>query len=212
MIRVILADDHAVVRRGLRQILSDAGDIDVVGEAPEYGELVTLMRSTECDVLLLDISMPGKNGIDTLKVVKERQPRLPVLILSMFPEDQYALRALRAGAAGYVTKDTAPERLVEAVRLAARGKKYITPDLAAALADRLGGGHDDERPPHELLSDREFETMKWIASGKKLSDIAEAMALSPKTVSVYRARVLEKLNVGSNAELAQYALRHGLLE
>lgn len=211
MIRVILADDHAVVRRGLHQILAEPGDIEVVGQAAEYGELMTLMRDTECDVLVLDISMPGKSGMDTLKIVKERQPRLPVLILSMFPEDQYALRALKAGAAGYVTKDTAPERLVEAVRTAARGRKYVTPELAAALAERIGTDHDD-RPAHETLSDREFETLKYIAAGRKLSEIAELMTLSPKTVSVYRARALEKLGVGSNAELAQYALRHKLLE
>lgn len=209
-IKVMLADDHAVVRRGLRQIISDAGDIEVIGEASEYTELVTLMRREECDVLVLDISMPGKNGIEVLKIVHERQPRLPILILSMYPEDQYAMRALKAGAAGYITKDSAPEQLVDAIRVLAKGKKYITPELAATLAERLTA--PDDQAPHQTLSDREYETLRLIASGKKLSDIAEALALSPKTVSVYRSRLLEKMKLKNNAELTHYALKHGLVE
>lgn len=211
MIRVVLADDHAVVRRGVRQILGDAGDIEVVGEARDYGELVNLLRDQECEVLVLDISMPGKNGIEALKVIRERLPRLHVLILSMFPEDQYAVRALKAGAAGYISKDAAPEKLVEAIRLAARGKKYITPEVAEALALQLNQGPAPENP-HEALSDREYETLRLIASGRKLSEIAEAMSLSPKTVSVYRARLLEKMNLRTNAELTHYAVKHGLVD
>lgn len=210
MIRVILTDDHAVVRRGLRQIVADAGDIEVVGEAQDYGELAALMRGTECDVLLLDISMPGKNGLEVLKIVRERNPRLPVLILSTFPEDQYALRALKAGASGYVGKNSAPESLVDAIRLVARGKKYITPELAAQLAERIG--ENTTQAPHELLSDREYETLRLIASGMKLADIAVALELSPKTVSVYRARLLEKMNLKNNAELTHYALKNGLVD
>ena len=211
MIRVVLADDHAVVRRGVRQILADAGDIEVVGEAKDYGELTTLLRDQACDVLVVDISMPGKNGIEVLKAVRERLPKIQVLVLSMFPEDQYAVRALKAGAAGYVSKEAAPEKLVDAIRLAARGKKYITPEVAQALASQLGTGEAPENP-HEALSDREYETLRLIASGKKLSEIAEAMSLSPKTVSVYRARLLEKMKLRTNAELTHYAVKHGLVE
>ena len=211
MIRVALADDHAVVRRGVRQILGDAGDIEVIGEARDYGELSTLLRDHPCDVLLLDISMPGKNGIDVLKALRERLPKLQVLILSMFPEDQYAVRALKAGAAGYVSKEAAPEKLVDAIRLAARGKKYITPEVAQALAMQLDGGEAPENP-HEILSDREYETLRLIASGKKLSEIAAIMSLSPKTVSVYRARLLEKMKLRTNADLTHYAVKHGLVD
>jgi DNA-binding NarL/FixJ family response regulator len=211
VIRVVLADDHAVVRRGVRQILADAGDIEVVGEAKDYGELSNLLREQACDVLVVDISMPGKNGIEVLKAVRERLPKIQVLILSMFPEDQYAVRALKAGAAGYVSKEAAPEKLVDAIRLAARGKKYITPEVAQALASQLTAGEAPENP-HEALSDREYETLRLIASGKKLSEIAETMSLSPKTVSVYRARLMEKMKLRTNAELTHYAVKHGLVE
>lgn len=211
MIRVVLADDHAIVRRGVRQILGEADDIEVVAEARDYGELSRLLRDQACDVLVLDISMPGKNGIEALKALRERLPRLAVLVLSMFPEDQYALRALKAGAAGYVSKEAAPEKLVEAIRLAARGKKYITPEVAQALASQLDAGARPENP-HEALSDREYETLRLIASGKKLSEIAEAMSLSPKTVSVYRARLLEKMKMRTNADLTHYAVKHGLID
>lgn len=210
MIRVMLADDHAVVRRGLRQIMADAGDIEVVGEAKDYADLSALMRTAECDVLLLDVSMPGKNGIEILKIIRERQPKLPILMLSMFPEDQYAMRALKAGAAGYITKDSAPDILVDAIRMVARGKKYITPELASTLAERINDNSD--QMPHQTLSDREYETLRLIASGKKLSDIAETLALSPKTVSVYRSRLLEKMQLKNNAELTHYALKHGLVD
>jgi DNA-binding NarL/FixJ family response regulator len=211
VIRVVLADDHAVVRRGVRQILEDAGDIEVVGEARDYGELSLLLQDIACDVVVLDISMPGKNGIEALKALRDRLPRLHVLILSMFPEDQYALRALKAGAAGYISKEAAPEKLVDAIRLASRGKKYITPEVAQALAASMERKEQAE-VPHETLSDREFETLRLIASGKKLSEIAEIMSLSPKTVSVYRARLLEKMKLRNNSELTHYAVKNGLVE
>ncbi|HXC41732.1 MAG TPA: response regulator transcription factor [Burkholderiales bacterium] len=210
MIKVVLADDHAVVRRGIRQILTDHQDIEVVGEAANAGELTQLLRQQPCDVLLLDISMPGKNGIDALKALKKEWPRLQVLMLSMYPEDQFALRALRAGASGYLTKHAPLENLPEAVRRLASGKKYITPEAAEFMADVL----DDNRdvPPHELLSDREFQTLRLIASGKTLSGIADELCISPKTVSVYRARLLEKMKLKNNAELTHYALKNNLTE
>jgi two-component system invasion response regulator UvrY len=211
VIRVVLADDHAVVRRGVRQILGDAGDIEVAGEAKDYAELSALLKDTPCDVLVLDISMPGKNGIEALKAVRERHPKTQVLILSMFPEDQYALRALKSGAAGYVSKEAAPEKLVDAIRTAASGRKYITPEVAQALASSMEQ-RDAPENPHESLSDREYETLRFIASGKKLSEIAELMSLSPKTVSVYRARLLEKMNLRNNSELTHYAVKHGLVD
>ena len=210
MIRVIIADDHAVVRKGMRLIASDQPGIDLCGEAADYGELMHLLRKGECDVLLLDIGMPGKNGIDILKIVHESYPKMRVLILSMYPEDQYALRALKAGAAGYLTKDSAPERLVEAIQTVARGRRFITPNVAEMLATHLA--QDTDLAPHELLSDREFQTMRLIASGQQLSQIAESLSLSPKTVSVYRARLLEKTGLRNNSEITHYAIKHGLVE
>ena len=210
MIRVLIADDHAIVRKGLVQIASESREIEMRGEASEYSSLMKLMREEPCDVLLLDIQMPGKNGIDVLKIVREQYPKAHVLILSMYPEDQYAIRALKAGAAGYLTKDSAPERLVEAILSVSKGKKYITPKVAEMLATHLVT--DTEGAPHELLSDREFQTMRLIASGKQLSQIADELALSPKTVSVYRARVLEKMQLKNNAEITHYAIKHGLVE
>jgi len=210
MIRVLIADDHAIVRKGLVQIASESREIEMRGEASEYSSLMKLMREEPCDVLLLDIQMPGKNGIDVLKIVREQYPKAHVLILSMHPEDQYAIRALKAGAAGYLTKDSAPERLVEAILSVSKGKKYITPKVAEMLATHLMV--DNEGAPHELLSDREFQTMRLIASGKQLSQIADELSLSPKTVSVYRARVLEKMQLKNNAEMTHYAIKHGLVE
>lgn len=211
MIRVMIADDHALVRRGLKQIVDETGDMKIVAEAEEWSGVQKMLKDGECDVLVLDISMPGKTGIDILKLVRERLPKLPVLILSMFPEDQYATRALKAGASGYLTKDLAPEKLVEAIRTVVKGKRYITPEVAEMLASTLTEGPREEAS-HESLSDREFETLKLIASGKRLSEIAETMALSPKTVSVYRARLLEKMKLRNNAEITHYAIKHGLVE
>jgi len=210
MIRVVIADDHAIVRRGMRQVLEEAGDVQVVGEASGYAELSALLRERDCDVLVLDIAMPQKDGMDVLRSVRALHPRVHVLMVSMYPEEQYALRALRAGAAGYLNKASAPEKLREAVRAVALGRRYLTAEVAELLAERMT--HPSERPPHELLSDREFQTLRLIASGRKLSEIAAALALSPKTVSVYRARVLAKIGARSNAELTRYAIENRLLD
>ncbi|MFO1282280.1 MAG: response regulator transcription factor [Burkholderiales bacterium] len=210
MIRVALVDDHAVVRQGLRQILSAQPDITVVAEASNHGEALQMLRNTRCDVLVLDIAMPGRSGIDTLKQVKNEWPKLPVLMLSMYPEDQYAFRALKAGAAGYLTKMAAVDQLVHAIRQVASGRKYITIELAEALATGLERNPDAPSP--DVLSDREFQTLKMIAQGRKLQEIGEALSLSPKTVSVYRARLCQKLNLTTTAELTRYAVEHGLLD
>jgi DNA-binding NarL/FixJ family response regulator len=209
MIEVILCDDHALIRRGIRDTLSDATDIRVVGEASEYGELRTLMRSRRCDVLVLDINMPGRSGLDVLQVLKDEGNAVRVLIVSMYPQDQYAIRALRAGASGYVHKGGDPQELVQAVRTVAQGRKYVTPEIAQMLVESLTAPPSESA--HERLSDRELQTLVMIASGKRLSDIAEELLLSPKTVSVYRARVLEKLGLANNAELTVYAIRNGLV-
>lgn len=210
MIKVMLADDHAIVRKGLRQLLEETGFIQVVAEADDYPAIMKAVRSNDLDVLVMDITMPGKNGIDVLKVVKDEKPKLAVLMLSMHPEDQYAVRALKAGASGYLTKNSAPERLVDAIQTISGGRRYITTELAESLASHLTD--DTDKPLHSTLSDREFQTIRLIASGRKLSEIAEELALSPKTVSVYRARILEKMKMKNNAELTHYALKHGLVE
>jgi DNA-binding NarL/FixJ family response regulator len=209
MIRVILCDDHALIRRGIRDTLSDAPDIEVVGEAGDYSELRTLMRSTPCDVLVLDINMPGRSGLDVLHVLKDEGAPVKVLIVSMYPEDQYAIRALRAGAYGYVNKGGDPQQLVLAVRTVSQGRKFVTPDIAQMLVESLTA--PEVAHAHEKLSDRELQTLVMIASGKRLSDIANELTLSPKTVSVYRARVLEKLALTNNSELTVYAIRNGLV-
>lgn len=210
MTRVILVDDHALVRRGIRLTLEDHTEIEVVGEAGDYGELRSLLPNCQYDVIVMDINMPGKNGIDILKAMREEAPKCKVLILSMFTEDQYAVRSLRAGAYGYLNKASAPEMLIEAILKIAAGKKFITPEIAEAMANSLTADVDDH--PHENLSDREFQTLRLIASGKKLSEVAEALAISPKTVSVYRARLLEKMGLSNNAELTHYALKNGLVD
>lgn len=210
MIRVFIVDDHAILRRGIRDILTDGDDIEVVGEAQDYNELRTRMRTVSIDVLLLDVNLPGKNGIDILKSLREENPRIKVLMLSMYPEDQYAVRALKAGAYGYLNKASAPEQLLDAVAQIMAGRKFITPEIAQSLADNLLS--DGEELPHTKLSDREFQTLCLMASGKRLADIAVTLALSPKTVSVYRARILEKMGMSNNAELTHYALKHKLVE
>lgn len=210
MINVILCDDHALVRRGIRDTLTDTEDIRVVGEAADYGELRALMRTTSCDVLVLDLNLPGRSGLDVIHAIKEDGgASLRVLVVSMYPEDQYAIRALRAGAFGYVNKGDDPEQIVKAVRTVAQGRRFVTPEMAQMLVESLHTTSSDKL--HEALSDRELQTLLLIASGKRLSDIAEALSLSPKTVSVYRARVLEKLHLQNNAELTVYAIRHGLV-
>jgi len=209
MTDVILCDDHALIRRGIRDTLSDATDIRVVGEAGDYGELRALMRTQRCDVLVLDINLPGRSGLDVLHALKDEGADVRVLIVSMYPEDQYAIRALRAGAAGYVNKGGDPQLLVQAVRTVAQGRKYVTPEIAQMLVESLTAPVSET--PHERLSDRELQTLVMIASGKRLADIAGELTLSPKTVSVYRARVLEKLCMANNSELTVYAIKNGLV-
>jgi len=213
MIRVILCDDHALIRRGIRDTLADCADIEVVGEAADYGELRVLLHKLgdkPCDVLVLDINMPGRSGLDVLHVLKDEGAAIRTLIVSMYPEDQYAIRALKAGAFGYVNKGGDPALLVAAVRTVAQGRKYVTPEIAQMLVESLTAPSTEQA--HQKLSDRELQTLVMIASGKRLSDIAEELNLSPKTVSVYRARVLEKLALANNSELTVYAIRNGLVQ
>lgn len=209
MINVVVCDDHAIVRKGLVQILSEAGDIKVTGEAGNFGELRQRLKTAECNVLVIDIEMPGKNGIEAIGLLKKEMPRLAAIVLSIYPEDQYAVRALRAGAAGYLNKASAPEKLVEAVRQVAMGRKFISPEVSQALAEMVTG--ESPEAPHQALSDREFQVLKLIAAGKKLSEIADELVLSPKTVSVYRARIMEKLHLANNVEIAHYAVKNGLI-
>ncbi|MBU7572961.1 MAG: response regulator transcription factor [Hydrogenophaga sp.] len=209
MIKVILCDDHAMVRRGIRDTISEATDIQVVGEAGSYPELRDLMRKVECDVLVLDLNMPGRGGLEVLGALKEEGSNVKTLVVSMYPEDQYAIRCLRAGARGYLNKAGEPAELVAAIRTVMQGRKYVTPDVAQMLVDTLNAPESEEL--HASLSERELQTLQKIASGKKLSDIAEELMLSPKTVSVYRARVLEKLHLANNAELTVYAIRNGIV-
>ena len=209
-IRVFIADDHAIVREGLKQILAEQSDIVVAGEAENGLDAIKLFRKSRCHVMLLDISMPDRNGIEVLKQIKQERPELAVLMLSMHREDQYAIRALKAGAAGYLTKQSAPKELVTAIRQVAGGQKYVSATLAQALASQVGADHD--APPHESLSDREFQTLTMIASGKTVSEIARELSLSVKTVSEYRARLLAKMNLKTSAELTHYAIRNQLVE
>ena len=209
MIKVLLCDDHALIRRGIRDTLADSPDLQVTGEAGDYGELRALLRAQPCDVLVLDINLPGRSGLDVLRTLKDEGSAVRVLVVSMYPEDQYAIRALRAGAYGYVNKGGDPQVLVQAVRTVAQGRKYVTPEIAQMLVESLTAPAPEQA--HERLSDRELQTLVMIASGKRLSDIAEELMLSPKTVSVYRARVLEKLALANNSELTVYAIRNGLV-
>lgn len=210
MIQVLIADDHAIVRQGLKQILADTADMVVKGEAENGVDAVRMARSGEWDVVLLDISLPDKNGIEVLKQIKKEHPKLPVLMLSTHTEDQYGLRALKDGASGYLSKLSAPAQLVTAIRQVASGRKYVSPELAEQLANAVN--RDLERPLHESLSDREYQTLCMIASGKTLSEIAADLSLSVKTVSVYRSRLLEKMRLKNNAELTHYAMKNKLVE
>ncbi|HTT10206.1 MAG TPA: response regulator transcription factor [Burkholderiaceae bacterium] len=210
-VKTIVVDDHAIVRRGIVQIVAEHPEVTVVAEAGDYGQLRAALRQHgDVDLVVMDVSLPGKNGIDILKVLRDEMPRVKVLIVSMYPEDQYAVRAFRAGAAGYLNKASAPEKLVEAISQVIAGRKYVTPEIAQALIENLNA--PQEGAAHDKLSDREFQTLRLIASGKRLSDIADELALSPKTVSVYRARILEKMGMSNNAELTHYAIKHGLVE
>lgn len=210
MIRVMIADDHAIVRQGLKQILSETDDISVAGEAETGFEAITIARQQVFDVMLLDISLPDRNGIEVLKQIKKDQPNFTILMLSMHHESEFAIRAIKAGAAGYLSKQTAPIQLVTAIRQVAAGRKYITPSLAQELANAIT--LDTEQPLHTSLSDREYQTLCLIAAGKSLSDISTTMCLSPKTVSVYRARLMEKLKLTNNSELVRYAIKHNLVD
>ncbi len=209
-IKVLIADDHAIVREGLKQILADTKDIVVAGHAENGTDAVKLARKGSCDVLLLDISMPDRNGIEVLKQVRKESPKLAVLMLSMHREDQYAIRALKAGAAGYMNKQSAPDQLVDAIRQVAAGRKYVSPALAQELANQIG--EDREVPLHETLSDREYQTLLMIASGKTVSDIAAELSLSVKTISMYRSRLLQKMKLRHNAELTHYAIKNQLVD
>jgi len=209
MIHVLIADDHAIVRRGLKQIISDTKDIRVKDEAETCAEVLHKALSETYDVILLDISMPGRGGVDVLKELRSLEIHTPVLILSIFPEEQYAIRALRAGASGYLTKSCAPELLIEAIRRVASGKKYVSEAVAERLIRSIGV--EKENSGHERLSDREYEVMKGIALGKSVKELAEELMLSVKTVSTYRTRVLEKMHMKNNAELIRYALEHQLV-
>jgi len=209
VIRVLVADDHAVVRHGLKQILSEEPDILEVGEAGSVAEALRLGREAEWDVVILDITMPDGSGLDILRELKHQKPQLPVLVLSVHSEDQYALRVLRSGAAGYLTKECAPQELVQAVRRVVSGGKYVGLDLAERLAEVLAGDRDAQA--HEQLSDREFQVLCLIGSGKSAGEIAQELSLSPKTVSTYRRRVLDKMHMSSNAELTRYVLEHQLI-
>ncbi|HEU5434953.1 MAG TPA: response regulator transcription factor [Telluria sp.] len=209
-IRVFIADDHAIVREGLKQILAESRDIIVAGEAENGLDAIKLFRKSKCHVMLLDISMPDRSGIEVLKQVKKENPEIAVLMLSMHREDQYAIRSLKAGAAGYLTKQSAPRELVDAIRLVAAGQKYVSAALAQELAAQLGEDHAGA--PHESLSDREYQTLTMIASGKTVTAIAEELKLSVKTISEYRARLLLKMKLKNSAELTHYAIKNQLIE
>lgn len=208
MLKILIADDHAVVRGGLRQFLSDAADCRIVGEASTGREALALVRAEDWDLLLLDIGLPDVNGLEVLKRVKRQKPALPVLIFSMFAEDDYAVTALEAGAAGYLPKDSAPEEILEAIRRTGRGERYLSPHLTEKLL--AGTTSIGIRHPHDALSQREFEIMQRLSRGMALITIGESLHLSPKTVSTYRTRLLEKLNLRNNAELTRYVIEHKL--
>ncbi len=207
---ILIADDHPVVRQGLKQMLTAEPDMVVVGEAKNASETLEMARNLDWDVAILDYSMPDGNGLYVLKEIKQVHPRRPVLILSMHPEDSVAVSVLRAGAAGYINKECAPDELTVAIRKAVSGKKYVSASLAERLAMELEGG--SEVPPHELLSDREYRVMWMIASGKSITQIAEELFLSPNTISTYRIRILRKLKLENNADVVRYAIKHGLME
>lgn len=207
--KVLIVDDHAVVRAGLKQMLSGAADLSVVDEAESGAEALEKVRHNDYAIVVLDIAMPGKSGLDTLKEIKLERPNLPVLMLSMYPEDQYAIRVLRSGASGYLTKECVPEELTTAVRVVAKGRKYVSPSLAERLALNLES--ESKQELHELLSDREFQVLCLIAAGRTLAEMADELSISVKTVSTYRGRLLEKMQLKNNAELTSYAIQYHLI-
>ena len=210
MIKILIADDHPIVRKGLKNIIKETSDMTVADEASNGQEVIKKALKKDFDIVVLDISMPGRSGLDILKELKIHKPKLSVLVLSVHPEEHYAVRALKAGASGYLTKESAPEELIKAIYRISLGKKYISSSLAEKLA--LDLDINSERPPHEALSDREFEVMCLIASGKTIKEIASELFLSIKTISTYRSRILEKMRLKSNAELIHYAIKHKLVE
>jgi len=210
MIKILIADDHAVVREGVKYILSEIQDIKVAGEAGNGQEALEKIGKNDYDLILLDIAMPGRDGLEILKDIKVLKPKLPVMILSMFPEEQYALRALKSGASGYLTKDSIPDELIKAVRKILNGGKYVSSSFSDKLLFSLDS--DADRPLHDALSDREYQVLRLIASGKTIRDIADEMSLSVKTVSTYRSRILEKMDMKNNAELTHYAIKRRLVD
>jgi two-component system invasion response regulator UvrY len=210
MIKILVADDHTIFREGLKRILAECPDVVVADEASNGREVLDKTWNNEYDMVLLDISMPGMTGLEVLKQLKNDRPRLPVLVLSMHPEEQYAVRALRAGASGYLTKESAPDELITAIRKISQGRKYITSSLAERLAFEVEA--DSEKPLHDVLSDREYQVLRMIASGSTIKQIATELSLSIKTVSTYRTRIMGKMKMKTNAELMHYALKHQILD
>jgi DNA-binding NarL/FixJ family response regulator len=209
MINVVVCDDHAMVRRGIKDAISEAVDLRVVGEVGSYPELRQILREVACDVLVLDLNMPGRGGLEVLSTLKDEGSTIKTLVVSMYPEDQYAIRCLKAGAMGYLNKSVEPAELVAAIRTLMQGRKYVTQEVAQKLVDSLLS--PEAEAPHVSLSERELQTLQKMAAGHRLSEIADELMLSPKTVSVYRARVLQKLGLSNNAELTAYAIRHSLI-
>ncbi len=209
MIKILIADDHSIVREGLKQIVAESPEMVVQGEAVNGQQVLDLVRKNDYGLILLDIAMPGRGGIDTLKQLRIDKPELPVLILSMHPEDQYAVRAIKAGASGYLTKESAPEELIGAIKKVAQGGKYVSIDLAEKLFENLG--KESEKPEHTLLSDREFQVMVMIATGKTVTEVGDELALSVKTISTNRARALKKMGMKNNSEFTYYAIKLGLV-
>jgi DNA-binding NarL/FixJ family response regulator len=209
MLRILIADDHAIIRRGLKQILLEEYPSAVIEEVNDAEGVIKKTGSDEWDIIISDLSMPGRSGLDVVQHVKQNFPKLPVLILSIHPEEQYAIRVLKAGAAGYLSKDAATEELVKAVQRVLQGRKYISPAIAEKMADELD--LDVSKPPHEVLSDREFDVFKMIAAGQTVSEIAEQLSLSITTVSTYRARIMVKMDMKTNAELTRYGLETKLI-
>jgi len=210
MIKILIADDHSIVREGLKQIVGESPEMVVGGEAINGQQVLELVHKTDFDLILLDIGMPGRGGIDTLKQLKIIKPEIPVLILSMYPEDQYAIRAIKAGASGYLTKESAPEELIGAIEKVAQGGKYVSAELAEKLVENLG--KDAELPDHTMLSNREYQVMIMIATGKTVKEIGDELSLSVKTISTNRSRALKKLRMKNNAEFTYYAIKQGLVD
>ncbi len=210
MIKIVIADDHDIVRAGLKQIISDSRDMKVTGESVNAEQLIELVKKNDYDVVLLDLKMSGMNGLDAIKHIKLLKPHLPVIVLSMHAEDQYAVRTIRAGASGYITKETASENLIAAIKKAVAGGRYISPALAESLADSIALGGNEA--PHDALTDREFQVMCMIASGRSVSEIGSELFLSVKTISTYRHRILSKMNMKNNSEITHYVIKNNLLD